>query len=72
MAFIENQFPTDISVGAKGGPKWRTTVTQTVNGWEQRLQKWSNVKHEYDIGYGVKSIADLRTIVDRDWETDSL
>lgn len=64
MAFIENQFPTAISVGAKGGPNWRTTVTQTVNGWEQRLQKWSNVKHEYDVGYGVKSIADLQSLVE--------
>jgi uncharacterized protein (TIGR02217 family) len=64
MAFIENQFPTDISIGAKGGPKWRTTVTETISGWEQRLQNWSNLKGVYDVGYGVKSIADLQSLRD--------
>jgi len=63
MSFLEIQFPTDISIGARGGPKWRTVITQTQNGWEQRLQKWGNIKSSYDVGYGVKSIAELQTVV---------
>ena len=64
MSFLERQFPTDISQGSRGGPRWRTVVTQSISGQEVRLQKWSNVKASYDVSYGIKTVEDLRTVVD--------
>lgn len=63
MSFLEVQFPTNISLGSKGGPKWRTVVTQVSNGWEQRIQKWEDIKASYDVGYGIREITDLKAVV---------
>lgn len=64
MSFLERQFPTNISQGSRGGPRWRTVVTQAISGREVRLQKWSEQKAEYDVSYGIRTTSDLQTVVD--------
>lgn len=59
MAFHEVQFPTDIALGATGGPMFKTTILELANGFEKRNIDWSLVKAKYDIGQGVRDRADL-------------
>ena len=63
MAFYETQFPTDISVGAVGGPSWKTDVVVFDSGGEQRNQRWSELRGEFDVSYGVRTIDQLHNMV---------
>lgn len=53
--FVEVQFPTDISYGAKGGPGFSTDVVETFSGREQRNINWSQARSRYNAASGVKS-----------------
>lgn len=64
MAFYETQFPTCISYGSVGGPSWKTDVIVFDSGFEQRNQRWSNLRNVYDVAYGVRSVEDLRFLVE--------
>ena len=57
-------FPTKISRGSQGGPRWATEVVIVDSGYEYRNQPWSSPLHEYDVAYGVKTIGDLETLLD--------
>ena len=64
MSFHDVQFPTNISYGSQGGPGYKTQIVQTDSGYEQRIIRWSQPRHKYDVSYGVRSyedIADLKT-----------
>lgn len=63
MSFLELRFPTNISLGSRGGPRWRTIVTPTQGGWEKRIQKWEDILSEYDVGYGVRTLEDGQDLV---------
>lgn len=64
MAFYETRFPTSISNNSGGGPRWKTDVISMASGYEQRNQRWSEVRNMYDVAYGVKTRAQLATLVD--------
>lgn len=49
MAFHDTTFPTDISHGAVGGPKFLTTVVGSEAGFEQRYGHWSTARREFTI-----------------------
>lgn len=58
MAFIETpRFPDRIAYGSKGGPKYQTSVVRTFSGVEQRNIDWQYPLYEFDISYGVKTVA---------------
>ena len=57
MAFIETQFPTDISRGATGGPGFVTDVIVMNSGFEQRNSNWEDSRCTFDVSHGVKSQA---------------
>jgi uncharacterized protein (TIGR02217 family) len=62
--FIESpRFPVDISYGSSGGPAWSTNVVETDSGAESRNQRWSSPRHEYDVSYGIRSLASLETLL---------
>jgi uncharacterized protein (TIGR02217 family) len=63
MAFHEVRFPTDISLGATGGPERRTEVVTLGSGAEQRNQRWADSRRKYDAGYGVKTLDQLDLVV---------
>ena len=63
MAFHHVRFPLSISLGARGGPQWATDVVELVSGAEERNSRWASSKRSYDVGFGVKSKANLREII---------
>lgn len=58
-AFAEDQFPPNISAGAKGGPMFNTSVTKLSSGFEQRNVNWSRELMTWDISTGIKTIHDF-------------
>jgi uncharacterized protein (TIGR02217 family) len=63
MAFDNVRFPTAIAHGATGGPERRTDVVLTASGREQRNSRWADSRRKYNVGYGVKSLADIHTVL---------
>jgi len=63
MAFIETRFPTDIAYGSAGGPQYSTDVVITQSGYEQRNANWSQARAEYNVAHGVKTQAQLDTLI---------
>jgi uncharacterized protein (TIGR02217 family) len=64
-SFHENAiFPTDISYGSKGGPRFSTNITKLRSGAEERVARWSYPLHGYDVSYGLRHYDDLITVKD--------
>lgn len=61
--FVEQQFPSDISYGSKGGSGFSTSVFETTSGYEQRNINWSKSRGEWDISYGVRDKGDMDAVV---------
>jgi len=64
MAFHNIRFPIDIALGARGGPQRQTGIATLVSGAEERNSRWANSRRRFDAGYGVKSRADMQTILE--------
>ena len=62
--FHEVRFPARVALGATGGPVRRTDIVNLSNGREQRNQRWRDSRRSYDVGTGVKSIADLYQVLE--------
>lgn len=60
--FVEVQFPTDISRGAKGTPEFKTTVVITANRTEQRIAQWDRPLWKYDVGLGMRTKAQAQVL----------
>jgi uncharacterized protein (TIGR02217 family) len=61
---IDNvRFPTAIARGAVAGPERRTDVVTTASGHEERNVRWANSRRRYSVGYGVKSLDDIHTVI---------
>lgn len=63
MAFIETQFPADISYGSSGGPEYATDVVASSSGYEQRNVSWSEARAKYNVAHGVKTKAQLDALI---------
>lgn len=63
MSFVETRFPADISYGSTGGPEYSTDVVITHGGYEQRNINWSAARARYNVAHGVKSQAQLDTLI---------
>lgn len=61
--FHEVRFPERISYGSNGGPRFSTTVTETISGHEQRNIDWQEARAEYDVGSGLRDEADLAALI---------
>lgn len=57
------RLPTEIEQGAKGGPRWLTSVADLANGKEARNQQWQEPKYNYDIGYGIQYAEDYALVL---------
>ncbi len=62
--FHELLFPTDISYGSSGGPKFKTTIFTANSGYEQRNINWSNVRCEYTANQGIKTQEQMDVLTD--------
>ncbi|MBX9759152.1 MAG: DUF2460 domain-containing protein [Beijerinckiaceae bacterium] len=63
MSFHEALFPTDVSLGARGGPERRTEIVLTGSGREERNQRWSRSHRKWNAGYGVRRLAQIETVL---------
>ena len=63
MSFKEVRLPEDIERGASGGPRFNTSITQLISGYEQRNQNWSQSRAEWDISYGIQSKEDYSRLL---------
>lgn len=63
MAFVEVQFPTDISYGSSGGPEYATDVVASSSGYEQRNINWAQARARYNVAHGVKTKAQLDALI---------
>lgn len=61
--FHDVRFPLEVGYGAGGGPEFSTTVIVTASGFEQRNINWAEARVRYDAGLGVRSEADLATVM---------
>ena len=63
MAFHEIRFPTDLSLGAVGGPERRTDIVTLTSGHEERNTPWAHSRRRYDAGLGLRSLDDLHDLI---------
>ncbi|MEO0413207.1 MAG: DUF2460 domain-containing protein [Pseudomonadota bacterium] len=63
MAFHDVVFPLDISFGAVTRPVYSTQVTTTASGAEQRNSLWAYPKMAFEVGAGLRSIADVKALI---------
>lgn len=61
--FDEVRFPDDISYGSRGGPKFNTTVLTLASGFEKRNINWSQVRCEFDVSHGIKTIEQMDALL---------
>jgi uncharacterized protein (TIGR02217 family) len=62
MAFHDIRLPDEVEQGATGGPSFQTTVLPLTNGGEQRNQDWQEVRHEWELSYGIQDKQDFELV----------
>ena len=62
-SFHDVRFPSDLALGATGGPVRSTEVITLGSGREQRNTRWANSRRRYNVGYGVKTLDDLHRVL---------
>lgn len=59
MAFLETpRFPDEIAFWCDGGPQFLTQVSESLSGFEQRNQLWSQPRCKFDIGGALRTSAE--------------
>ncbi|MEO1015287.1 MAG: DUF2460 domain-containing protein [Pseudomonadota bacterium] len=61
--FDEVLFPLDVSLNSEGGPTRRTDIVSLASGREERNSPWAGSRRSFNAGYGVKSLADIETVI---------
>jgi len=61
--FHEATFPLSLAFGSSGGPERRTEVVLTASGYEERNQRWADSRRRYNVGSGVRSLADIDALI---------
>ncbi len=61
--FHEVLFPLAVGFGSTGGPERRTDVVLLASGHEERNARWADSRRRYNAGTGVRSLADLHTLL---------
>jgi len=62
-AFHEIRFPVSVSFRSTGGPERRTEVIELASGYEERNTPWQHARRRYDAGLGVRSLADIESVL---------
>jgi uncharacterized protein (TIGR02217 family) len=63
--FLESvRFPTDIGFNKPGGPGFNTDVAILESGFEQRNQYWDQSRGTWNIGYGVRELDKVTTVLE--------
>jgi len=62
-SFDDVQFPLAIGQGASVSPGFSTNIVTTVSGHEKRNSDWADARLEFDVGPGIRSDEELRTLI---------
>lgn len=62
-SFHDEIFPVSVSFGATGGPERRNEIVSLTSGREKRNLRFSQSRHHYDAGTGVRSLDDLHDVL---------
>lgn len=62
MPFDEVQFPTRLSYGSRGGPKYVSSIVETSLGYERRVVRHMSPIHSYNVAPGLKNDNDAATL----------
>lgn len=62
-AFDDVRFPIAIGQGASVSPGFSTNVVTTLSGHEKRNSDWADARLTFDVGPGVRSEDELRTLI---------
>lgn len=62
-SFHDEVFPVAVSFGATGGPERRNEIVPLTSGREKRNLRFSQSRHRYDAGTGVRSLDDMHEVV---------
>ncbi len=62
-AFDDVLFPLAIGRAAQVSPGFSTAIVTTASGHEQRNAAWAQGRMRYDVGLGVRSEADIQTLI---------
>ena len=63
QAFDDVSFPLAIGRAASVEPGFSTAIVTTASGHEQRNADWASARMRYDAGPGVRSEADVQTLI---------
>ena len=63
QAFDDVSFPLALGKGARVSPGFSTQIVTTASGHEQRNSDWASGRMRFDAGPGVRSEADLQTLI---------
>lgn len=63
LGFDDVLFPIAISLGATGGPSFRTDVVTLGSGREVRRARWAASRRRWDIRGGIKSFEDIEPLL---------
>ena len=64
MAFHDVRLPEDVEQNAQGGPKFKTSIMTLSAGYEKRNIDWSQTRASYNVGYGIQTKDDFKTIIE--------
>ena len=62
-AFHDALFPLALGFGSTGGPERRTELVALASGHETRNTRWADSRRRYDIGTGIRSVADIHALI---------
>ncbi len=63
QAFDDVLFPLALGLDAAIAPEFSTSVSVTASGFERRNSLWSDARLRFDVGPGVRSEAELGTLI---------
>ncbi|MGE4303694.1 MAG: DUF2460 domain-containing protein [Novosphingobium sp.] len=63
QAFDDVSYPLALGRDATVVPEFSTSVAVTASGFERRNSQWSNARLRFDVGPGVRSEAELGTLI---------
>ena len=64
QAFDDVLYPLALGRDAGVSPEFSTSVTVTASGHERRSSLWSDARLRFDVGPGIRSDADLGTLIE--------
>jgi uncharacterized protein (TIGR02217 family) len=63
QAFDDVLYPLALGRDASVSPEFSTSVSVTASGYERRSSQWSDARLRYDVGPGIRSDAELGTLI---------